>query len=487
MRTYLVLLSLGAAATCPVVSAAGKEKERRPNVVILFADDMGYADIGANGCKDFATPHIDSLAKKGVRFTDGYVTAPQCAPSRCGLLTGRYQQRFGFESNAERYDIGLPLTETTLASRLKQAGYATGMVGKWHLGRKDTEIPNSRGFDEFFGFLGGSNPYLPKAQGFVPNILRNREPVRETEYLTDAFGREAMAYVERHKHQPFFLYLAFNAPHGPAEATDKYLNRFPNLKPEMRRNYAAKVSAMDDAIGGVLAKLREHRLEEKTLIFFISDNGGPLGAPWNGSSNFPLRGQKGDTLEGGLRVPFLAQWKGTLPSGKVERRPVISLDVVPTVAAAVGMAPAAEWKLDGVNLLPYLSGKNRGLPHETLYWRFNFPFAQSNMHKWAVRQRDWKLVKEALREEPSGAFTGESAKRLYDLKRDPSEATDLLSAQPEKAKSLEALWQKWNAEMPPIMWQELNAQIRQERRADPNRPRRPRRRNPPPNALTVWG
>src|SRR5688572_28668874 len=280
----VLLLTFALAVTSQCAAAA----DRNPNIIVIVADDLGYGDIGVHGCTDIPTPHIDSLAAGGVRCTQAYNSAPQCSPTRAGLLTGRYQQRFGHEHNRSYPDSALPLTEKTLADRLKAAGYATGLVGKWHLGSSAEHHPMSRGFDDFFGFLGGANPFLPRKDtgGTVPRIFRNREPANEAEYLTDAFAREAAAFVERHRSEPFFLYLAFNAPHLPLEAPPKYLDRFKSTIPdEPRRTCAAMISAMDDAVGVLLAKLDSTKLADDTLIFFLSDNGGPTRQ--NGSRNTP--------------------------------------------------------------------------------------------------------------------------------------------------------------------------------------------------------
>jgi arylsulfatase A-like enzyme len=417
---------------------------RKPNVVFIVGDDMGYADIGVHGCKDIPTPHMDALAKSGVRFTNGYVSGPYCSPTRAGLLTGRYQQRFGHEFNPTRgTEVGLPVTETTIADRLKAAGYATGLVGKWHLGTATKFMPLKRGFDEFFGFLGGSHSYFP-GPGAGTTILRGNKSIDEKEYLTDAFGREAVAFIDRHKKRPFFLYLAFNAVHTPMQATDARLKKFDSIKDNQRRTYAAMMFAMDEAIGAVLAKLKEEKLEENTLIAFVNDNGGPTmkGTTINGSVNTPLRGSKRTTLEGGIRVPFLLSWKGTIPANQVYDAPVIQLDLLPTALAAAGVEVKPEAKLDGVNLLPFLAGKATGQPHETLYWRLG--------QQMAIRHGDWKLVRydtAADREKP-----GVTGYKLYNLKDDIGEATDLIARNAERAKELETLWKKWDAELVAPLW-----------------------------------
>lgn len=429
-----------------VMASEGRAAEgvARPNILVIVADDMGYGDIGVQGCRDIPTPHIDSIARRGIRCTNGYVSAPQCSPTRAGLMTGRYQQRFGHEHNAALPDSSLPLDQTTLADRLKAAGYTTGLVGKWHLGSDARHHPQSRGFDEFFGFLGGANPYLPRGNtGVVPRILRGTEDAHEKEFLTDAFAREAVAFIDRHQTEPFFLYLAFNAPHGPLEAAPRYLQRFEGIEDEKRRTYAAMVSALDDGIGAVLTKLASAGLDENTLVFFISDNGGP--SEVNASRNTPLRGVKGETREGGIRVPFLVRWTGHLPAGILYDQPVIQLDIYPTALAAAGVAVPADARLDGVNLLPYLMGRKTDPPHETLFWRFSFPPGRPDSYKWAVRQGDWKLLTDIGRgDRPASAGNV----ILVNLPADIAERHDLSEQHPEKARALQDAWKAWNAELP---------------------------------------
>lgn len=413
-------------------SGLASAQTAKPNILVIVGDDMGYADVGFHGCKDIPTPNLDALAKSGVRCTNGYVSGPYCSPTRAGLLTGRYQERFGHEFNPAAATAGLPTSEKTLADRLQAAGYATALVGKWHLGSQPQFHPQQRGFQDFFGFLGGAHAYLP---GQLKDVLRGKESANEMEYLTDAIGREAVGFIDRNQKKPWFLYLCFNAVHTPMHATDRYLDRFPKIEDKQRRTYAAMMSAMDDAIGQVIAKLRAAGLEENTLIYFISDNGGPTmqGTTINGSRNDPLRGSKRQTLEGGIRVPFLVSWKGQLPAGKVYDQPVIQLDFHSTSLAAAGVPIAPEWKLDGVNLLPYLQGKNDQPPHDVLYWRFG--------QQMAIRKGDWKLVQ-----------YDNTGRKLYNLASDIGEKDDQSAKQPDKVKELEAIWQKWNAELVKPLW-----------------------------------
>ena len=442
----------------------------RPNILVIVSDDHGYADVGVHGLKDFATPHLDSIAKNGIRCANGYVTAPQCAPSRCGLLTGRYQQRFGYEFNNDSAGVGLPLGETTLADRLKAAGYATGIVGKWHLGKEEAFHPLNRGFTEFYGFLGGGHHYLPRPNP-PPNakqdLWRNREPAQHTKYLTDQLGDAAVDFVARHGGAPWLLYLAFNAPHVPLQASPEYLARVPGIANPTRRTYAAMLTALDDNVGRVLAKLRETGQEERTLVVFFSDNGGPLGNAWNGSSNAPFSGQKGDTQEGGIRVPFFAQWKGVLPAGRVFDAPVITLDVVPTALAAAGVPVPAEAKLDGLNLLPAWRGE-APLAARELYWRFHFPPAHPPFYKSAIRAGDWKIVKSWERSEAEG--NKPSVARLIALRDDPAEAHDRAAAEPARFADLQEKWDAWNAELA----EPFGGQLREKDRVK-ERPRKPRK------------
>jgi arylsulfatase A-like enzyme len=415
----------------------------KPNILIIVGDDMGYADIGIHGCKDIPTPHIDSIAKNGVRCTNGYVSGPYCSPTRAGLMSGRYQNRFGHEFNpgpTPSDDIGLPLTEKTLADRLKEAGYVTGMVGKWHLGDAEKFHPLSRGFQEYYGFLGGARSFFPIET--TPNagqkMYRNREVMPENEpYTTDAFAREATAFIDRHSKEPWFLYLTFNAVHTPMHATDKYLARFKDVADANRRTYCAMMSAMDNAIGAVLKKLDEQRLTENTLVFFVSDNGGP---PVNSSSNGNLRGHKAQTWEGGIRVPYLVQWKGTLPAGKTYDQPVIQLDFAPTALAAAEVE-VKDAKFDGVNLLPYLQNKVSAPPHETLYWRFG--------DQMAIRHGNYKLVKGRGVDQP----------QLFDLAADMSEKNDLSASKPDVSKDLQTRYDAWNKTLPEPRWGQPNREL----------------------------
>ncbi|MFP3938355.1 MAG: sulfatase [Phycisphaerae bacterium] len=407
-----------------------------PNIVVILADDLGYADLSCHGCKDFQTPHIDSIANSGVRFTQAYVTSPICAPSRAGLVSGRYQQRFGFETNPGPNNVaddnfGLPRDERTFAERLKPLGYTTGIIGKWHLGYSPELTPTQRGFDEFYGFLSGVHPYSPRN----PNhrLFRGTEEVAgEKEYLTDAFAREAVAFIRRHRASPFFLYLPFSAVHTPLNAPAKYRQSVRDIQDPVRRSYAAMTIALDEAVGRVLGELKRQSLEENTLVFFLSDNGGAT--PASSADNSPLRGRKGHCWEGGIRVPFMVQWKDRLPAGRIFRDPVVSLDITPTALAAAGHPSATDHDLDGVDLLPHIDGKSSDRPHDELYWRLHA--------KRAIRVKDWKMV----RHQRQGQW------ELYNLADDIGESNNLADRMPEKVRELDRAWHEWNAQLKEPGW-----------------------------------
>lgn len=421
-----LLLVLSAAST-------GAWTAERPNIIVIFSDDHGWADLGCQGVqKDIRTPNLDTLAADGLRATCGYVTAPQCVPSRAGLLTGRYQPRFGLESNGSALD-GFN-AQQTIASRLKAAGYATGMAGKWHLGPPQ-EITR-HGFDDVFHSMGAGPVW---ANFDLDGKTVPGGSVKCDRYHLEADAAAACAFIKRHRDQPFFFYLAYRAPHTPLDAPEKYTARFPGEMPERRRQALAMISAMDDGVGEVMKTLREYNLEEKTLIFFMGDNGAPLkihkidaslnGDPggWDGSLNEPMNGEKGMLSEGGMRTPWIAYWKGRIPGGQVYPHPVISLDVAATAVALARLPhdPA----LDGVNLMPFFSGENKTPPHEVLFWRWE---AQA-----AIREGKWKLL------------VGGTRQYLYDLESDAEEKHSLLAQNPEVAKRLRSRLESWAGELQP--------------------------------------
>lgn len=458
------LATSAAAATAAYLP--GQARRRPPNIVLILADDLGYGELGCQGNAEIPTPHIDSIARNGVRFTNGYVSAPFCCPSRAGLLTGRYQTRFGHELNVVGKlnldpKVGLPLEETTVASALKAAGYATGAIGKWHLGTAPHFHPQNRGFEEFFGFLQEGHFYNPLPHRGLTTRLRTNEPpydeenpilrgatpVTEPDYLTKAFTREATAFIDRHAARPFFLYLPYNAVHSPMQAPVTEVPKFQDrIHDEQRRLFAAMLSQMDDGIGQVLARLRKHALENETLVIFLSDNGGPTVELT--SSNKPLRGGKGQLFEGGIRIPFLMQWPGRIAANHQIDTPVISLDLFATASAAAA-AKLPGKPIDGVNLLPLLASGPRqiSLSREALYWRYG-----PNM---AIRKGRWKLVRQ-----------GSERFQLFDLENDAAESRDLAGQQPALAESLRRELDAMNAQMAPPLWGQRAQALRDQNHRD---------------------
>jgi arylsulfatase A-like enzyme len=424
-HTAFAAVALFLSLACQSAHAAGK-----PNVLIFYADDLGWGELGCQGNPEIPTPNIDSLATNGLRCTQGYVAATYCSPSRAALMTGRYPTRFGHEFNSVANVVGLAAGERTMADRLKAEGYATACIGKWHLGNQPQNRPTRRGFDEFYGTLANTPFFHPT--NFVDSRISDdvRAVTDPNFYTTDAYAERAVDWIGKQKDRPWFLYLPFNAQHAPLQAPQKYLDRFPNIADENRKIFAAMMSAMDDAVGRVLAKVREMGQEENTLVFYVADNGGPTQSTT--SKNGPLNGFKMTTYEGGPRVPFLVQWKGKLPAGKTYDLPVINTDILPTALAAGGTSIDPGWKLDGINLLPYLTGQNTGRPHETLYWRYG--------PQWAIRHGDLKLVV---------SRGGSGQPELFDLSKDIGERNNLAASQPEKVKQLQALWDGWSAEQAP--------------------------------------
>lgn len=420
-----------------LTDAAVQSGSSKPNVIVIIIDDAGYADFGFMGSEDLETPQIDSLAREGVVFTDAHVSATVCAPSRAGLLTGRYQQRFGFEANDTGYggsgDIGLADEVPTLADVFQKEGYRTIAIGKWHLGGTASDHPNERGFDEFYGFIAGGRSYFPLEEPGPERMLQqNGERVLFEGYLTDVLGDRSVSFVEEHKDKPFFMYLAFNAVHTPMEAKESDLEKY---KGHPRQCLAAMTWSLDENVGKLRAKLRELGLLDNTLLYFINDNGG---AHNNDSSSGPLKGWKGNKFEGGQRVPFVLSWPARIQGGRTFDGLTSSLDIFSTSLAAAGIAQPDSLTLDGVNVLPYLQGEKEGDPHKALYWR--------KLEEAAARIGNYKLV----RLEGYGAT-------LYDLSTDLGEANDLSAQQPETKNQLLKALSDWEADMSEPLWLEPKA------------------------------
>ena len=420
--------------------------QKKPNIIFLFCDDAGYADFGFQGSKVMKTPNLDKLSKEGIKFTQGYVTDATCGPSRAGLITGKYQQKFGYqEINVPNYmsknskflgdDMGLPVDQKTIADYLKKLGYKSAVYGKWHLGNADRFHPLKRGFDEFYGFRGGARSYFPyknfNGVHHDNKMERNFEIFEEPKkYATDAFADEAISFIERNKNNPFFIYLAFNAVHTPMHATKEDLAKFPNLKGK-RQQVAAMTLALDRACGKVLDKLKKLGLDDNTIIVFSNDNGGPTDK--NASLNLPLSGTKSNHLEGGLRVPFLMKWPKKLKAGKVYNYPVSTMDLLPTFYAAGGGDVKDLDKVDGVDIIPFVNGSNEARPHKYLFWK--------KEARAVCRDNDWKLIRFADR--PA---------ELYDLSKDITEQNNLAFQEPERTKEMFKKLFEWELTQERPLW-----------------------------------
>jgi len=401
----------------------------KPNFIVILTDDQGYADVGFNGSDDIISPNIDRIANEGTKFTNGYVTYAVCGPSRAGLLTGRYQGRFGFGRNPiidpSDANSGLPLEEQMISEVLKPVGYTSSIIGKWHMGTHEKFRPNKRGFDHFYGFLSGGHKYFPEDltidtienakkdwSWYNTKIMENDRRVEIDEYLTDELSNEAVKFIEREKDNPFFLYLAYNAPHTPLQASQEYLDRNTHIKDKKRQTYAAMVTAVDDGVGRILAKLDELGIDDNTLVFFLSDNGG---ARNKGSNNGDLRDFKGSYFEGGIHVPFAIRWPGKVPAGAAYEKPISSLDILATFAGLTKAPIAKERPLDGVNLMPFITGKDKGTPHDVLFWR---AFDQGTL---ATRSGDFKVIHSRI-----------DGDHLFNLAEDLSEKKNLLNTNPKQ-------------------------------------------------------
>lgn len=475
-----LVIAAGLLASCSTATQDTTTAER-PNVIVILADDLGYGDTSAYGSKIIRTPNIDALAASGVRFTRGYVSHPVCAPSRAAMLTGRYQVRFGYEFNPVGRDRsgGVEITETMAPALMQKAGYATGMVGKWHLGQSQGYHPLDRGFEEYYGVTAGASSFLidlkdgddyyvppgseesvrvPGSQvaGQTPveemrylreraPVTRGREVVQEPGYLTEAFTREAVDFIGRHKDKPFFLYVAHTAPHTPLQATKKYLDRYRNVEDRGQRVYAAMVSALDDSVGAIREKLKSEGIADKTLIVFLSDNG-CAGYVLGACTNAPLSGFKAEHLEGGVRVPFIVSWPDAIPAGRVDDRLVSALDILPTALVAAGAQPPAN--LDGQDFMKII--RSDGAPQtRQLFWRAGPTHAviDGNMKLW---------VSETI--EPDGSAGTHTM--LYDLGRDPAERRNLATENPAEAERLKQMFATWSAGMSPPQWPSMRQAVR---------------------------
>ncbi len=418
-----------------VLSAFQKKQDKdRPNIIVILVDDAGYADFGFMGSKDLLTPNIDKLAQQSILFTDAHVTASVCSPSRAGLLTGKYQQRFGYECNEGDGYTGMDTAQFIIPRILQQQGYATAAFGKWHLGFETTQHPLQKGFQYYYGFLSGSRSYFYQPgkddrAGAKNAILENHQQVKFDGYLTDVLGDKAAEYIRKNKQHPFFMYWAPNAVHTPMEATQEDLQKFAN---HPRQKLAAMTFALDRAIGKIMDELKNQGLSDNTLIFFLSDNGG---AHNNQSTNFPLKGFKGNEFEGGHRVPFLVSWPRFIQAKKTFSGITSSLDIFPTALSAAGVNNASSYHLDGTDLLPYIKNEKQNDPHQQLVWRKD--------KAAALRDGRYKL----LQIQGAGA-------RLYDLTNDPGETKDLQRTKPEVYARLKQEFVTWEKDKMKPIWTE---------------------------------
>lgn len=426
----------------------------KPNFIIILADDLGFADLSMNGSKQINTPNIDLLAKRGVRFSEAYVSSAVCSPSRAGLITGVNQVEFGYDNNLARKTVegmdpnyeGLPVTQKTIATRLKGLGYRTGLIGKWHLGYQEQFHPTKRGFDDYWGYADGGHDYFnSKIDGeeYLAPLESNYKKPQAITYLTDDKGDECIDFIKRHKDEPFFLFASFNAPHAPLQALEKDLKLYDHIQDEKRRTYAAMVHRLDLNVGRILKALKQNGLEENTLVVFLSDNGGPVNS--NASCNAPYNGQKGILLEGGIHVPFIMSWPKGLPENKTYKKMISALDIAPTFYELAGGIATSE-EFSGVNLVPFITENRADEPHVNLKWKFTI--------SRAIREGDWKLVS-----------IPDRLPMLYNLSKDVSEQHDVSMEHLDKTRFLLKELGLWDVSLPystvleGAIWKERQRQL----------------------------
>jgi len=444
MKRFLTIWCLWTLLFSHAVLSA-KITTEKPNFIIILADDLGYGDVGFTGSTQIKTPHIDALAGDGVIFKQAYVSAPVCGPSRAGLITGRNQVSFGFDNNPivrlpqfDKNYVGVPVEEITIADRLAELGYVNGLIGKWHLGEADHFHPFKRGFHEFWGYLGGGHDYFankPNGQPYNNRIISNYKKPQPISYITDDKGDEAVDFIKRHKDEPFFLFASFNAPHAPMQALEKDLNLYAEIKDEKRRTYAAMVHRLDVNVGRIIKELKSQKIDDNTVVVFLSDNGGPT--HHNASMNAPLRGSKGTLLEGGIRVPFTMTWPNGIKAGTTFEHPITSLDLTPTFVELAGGNITDNNKLDGVNILPFIKDDESSRPHDEMKWRFTISAS--------IREGDWKLVR-----------LPDRLPLLYNIKEDIAELNNLADQHRDKVERMLKKLGDWDISRPQVLYLEGN-------------------------------
>lgn len=443
LRTLIAITAL-ALASGSVVATENNPSEK-PNFIIILADDLGYGDVGFTGSKQIKTPHLDKLADSGVTFEQGYVSAPVCGPSRAGLITGRNQVNFGFDNNNvkpgpqyNREYFGLPVTEQTIADRLSKQGYVNGMIGKWHLGDEEHFKATKRGFNEVWTYPVGGHDYFrsePDGEGYLSPLESNYKTPDPITYITDDTGNESVDFIKRNKDKPFFLYASFNAPHAPLQAPEKDIELYKHIKNENRRIYAAMIHRLDINVGKIIAELKANNIYENTVVVFLSDNGGPGHGLNSRTVNVPLRGSKGNLLEGGIRVPFVMSWPARIKANTIYKKPVTSLDLTPTFIALAGGQITKKDKIDGHNILPYITGAKAGDPNQEMKWRFTVSAS--------IRDGDWKLIR-----------LPDRLPMLYNIKGDIAELNDVANQHPERVKTMLKVLGDWDVSTPQHLYME---------------------------------
>ena len=452
MKYFNVILFLSVIGLSSFYSGKASSTElnqQRPNILLILADDLGYADVGFNGATDIKTPNIDALAKNGVTFSAAYNAHAFCGPSRAGLMTGRYPHKFGSQFNLPRSSmsggLGIPRSETFFSKVLQDAGYNTAAIGKWHLGETTEFHPNNRGFSHFYGFLNGGHNYFTKQAtksynsqkdkgldhaifSYLKPLEENGVEVEEKEYLTDGLSREAVKFINEaseNKQQPFFLYLAYNAPHSPMQAKDSDMEVFKSIKDKKRQVYAGMVYAVDRGIKQIVDALKESGQYENTLIVFLSDNGGK---PNLGASNYPLSGKKGDVKEGGFRTPMFFHWPKHVPENRKYAFPVSTLDFYPTFANLAGASIPEGKQLDGLDIWQAVQSNTNARPGKMIYaMRHRNGFSEAS-----ARKDGWK------------AITTGGKWKLFDIESDLGEKHDLSKQYPNILREMQAEMESWS-------------------------------------------